>query len=52
MCSKGSIVTASKRPFMRKCVYNKIHLIMLDYKLGDMFGDSVARKIKNMMELI
>ena len=25
---------------------NKIHLILLDYKLGDMFGDSVARKIK------
>ena len=25
---------------------NKIHLILLDYELGDMFGDSVARKIK------
>ena len=25
---------------------NKIHLILLDYKLGDMLGDSVARKIK------
>jgi response regulator RpfG family c-di-GMP phosphodiesterase len=25
---------------------NKIHLILLDYKLGDMFGDTVARKIK------
>jgi CheY-like chemotaxis protein len=25
---------------------NKIHLILLDYKLGSMFGDSVARKIK------
>ena len=25
---------------------NKIHLILLDYRLGDMFGDSVARKIK------
>jgi CheY-like chemotaxis protein len=25
---------------------NKIHLILLDYKLGDMQGDSVARKIK------
>ena len=25
---------------------NKIHLIMLGYRLGDMFGDSVARKIK------
>jgi response regulator RpfG family c-di-GMP phosphodiesterase len=25
---------------------NKIHLILLDYKLGDMMGDSVARKIK------
>jgi two-component system response regulator AtoC len=25
---------------------NKIHLILLDYRLGDMLGDSVARKIK------
>ena len=25
---------------------NKIHLILLDYRLGGMFGDSVARKIK------
>jgi response regulator RpfG family c-di-GMP phosphodiesterase len=25
---------------------NKIHLILLDYRLEDMFGDSVARKIK------
>jgi len=25
---------------------NKIHLILLDYRLVDMFGDSVARKIK------
>ena len=25
---------------------NKIHLILLDYKLGGMFGDSVARKLK------
>jgi CheY-like chemotaxis protein len=25
---------------------NKIHLLLLDYKLGDMMGDSVARKIK------
>ena len=25
---------------------NKIHLILLDYRLGDMFGDSVARTIK------
>lgn len=25
---------------------NQIHLLLLDYKLGDMFGDSVARKIK------
>jgi response regulator RpfG family c-di-GMP phosphodiesterase len=25
---------------------NKIHLLLLDYRLGDMFGDSVARKIK------
>jgi CheY-like chemotaxis protein len=24
---------------------NKIHLILLDYRLGDMFGDSVARTI-------
>lgn len=27
---------------------NEIHLILLDYKLGDMFGDSVARKIKEL----
>ena len=25
---------------------NKVHLILLDYRLGDMLGDSVARKIK------
>jgi CheY-like chemotaxis protein len=25
---------------------NKIHLILLDYRLGDMMGDSVARTIK------
>ncbi|MGH9979368.1 MAG: response regulator [Nitrososphaeraceae archaeon] len=25
---------------------NKIHLILLDYRLGIMFGDSVARKLK------
>ena len=25
---------------------NKIHLILLDYRLSDMMGDSVARKIK------
>jgi CheY-like chemotaxis protein len=25
---------------------NKIHLILLDYRLGDMLGDSVAKKIK------
>jgi len=25
---------------------NKIHLILLDYRLGGIFGDSVARKIK------
>ena len=25
---------------------NKIHLILLDYRLGGMFGDSVARKLK------
>ncbi|MGC2307781.1 MAG: response regulator [Nitrososphaeraceae archaeon] len=25
---------------------NKVHLILLDYRLGDMFGDSVARIIK------
>ena len=27
---------------------NEIHLMLLDYKLGDMFGDSVARKIKEL----
>ena len=25
---------------------NKVHLILLDYRLGGIFGDSVARKIK------
>ncbi len=25
---------------------NKVHLILLDYRLGDMLGDSVARTIK------
>ena len=25
---------------------SKVHLILLDYRLGDMFGDSVARTIK------
>ena len=25
---------------------NKIHLILLDYRLGDMLGDTVAREIK------
>ena len=25
---------------------NEIHLLLLDYRLGDMFGDSVARTIK------
>ena len=25
---------------------NKIHLLLLDYRLGDMFGDSVARTDK------
>ena len=30
---------------------NKIHLILLDYKLGDIFGDSVARKIKEYNEV-
>ena len=29
---------------------NKIHLILLDYKLDDMMGDSVARKIKECNE--
>ena len=46
MCRKGSKVTASKKPVMRNCGYNKILLILLDYKLGDMLGNSVARKIK------
>jgi DNA-binding response OmpR family regulator len=26
---------------------NKIHLILLDYRLGDMLGSSVAKKIKD-----
>jgi response regulator RpfG family c-di-GMP phosphodiesterase len=25
---------------------NKVHIILLDYRLGDMLGDSVAKKIK------
>ena len=25
---------------------NKVHLILLDYRLGDMLGDSIAKKIK------
>ena len=29
---------------------NKIHLILLDYRLSDMMGDSVARKIKECSE--
>ena len=29
---------------------NKIHLILLDYKLDDMMGDSFARKIKECNE--
>jgi response regulator RpfG family c-di-GMP phosphodiesterase len=27
---------------------NKIHLLLLDYRLGDMSGDYVARKVKEM----
>jgi response regulator RpfG family c-di-GMP phosphodiesterase len=30
---------------------NKIHLILLDYRLGGMFGDSVARKLKSITGL-
>ena len=30
---------------------NYIHLILLDYKLGDIFGDSVARKVKEYNEV-
>lgn len=51
MCSKGSKVTASKKPFMRNCSYNKIHLILLDYKLGDMFGTLLLGRLKIIMEL-
>ncbi len=29
---------------------NKVHLILLDYRLGDMLGDSVARTIKQYNE--
>jgi CheY-like chemotaxis protein len=29
---------------------NKIHLVLLDYGLSDMWGDSVARKIKEYSE--
>ena len=43
----------------KECIYkcieelywgNKIHLILLDYKLDGMMGDSVARKIKEYVE--
>ena len=30
---------------------NQIHLLLLDYSLSDVSGDSVARKIKSMAEL-
>lgn len=30
---------------------NYIHLILLDYKLGDIFGDPVARKVKEYNEV-
>jgi response regulator RpfG family c-di-GMP phosphodiesterase len=30
---------------------NKIHLLLLDYKIGDMSGDFIARKIKEYREI-
>ena len=41
-CGKDCI----KRFIEEKNRGNMIHLLLLDYKLGGMFGDSVARKIK------
>jgi response regulator RpfG family c-di-GMP phosphodiesterase len=50
--SKYNVIQVSSG---KSCIYrfveeknhgNKIHLLILDYRLGDMFGDSVARKIK------
>ena len=50
--SKYNVIQVSSG---KSCIYrfveekkygNKIHLLLLDYRLGDMFGDSVARKIK------
>ena len=35
-----------KSSLLKRAGGNKIHLILLDYRLGGMFGDSVARKIK------
>ena len=31
---------------MKRTEGNRIHLMLLDYRLGGMFGDSVARKIR------
>jgi CheY-like chemotaxis protein len=54
--SKYNIILASSgkecvaRFLKEKNQGNKIHLILLDYRLGDMFGDFVARTIKRYNE--
>ena len=35
-----------KSSLMKRAGGNTIHLILLDYRLGSMYGDTVARKIK------
>jgi CheY-like chemotaxis protein len=50
--SKFNVISASSgedcidRFLEEKNRGNKVHLILLDYRLGDMMGDSVARTIK------
>ena len=49
------IMVDSGEECINKCIEelnwgNKIHLILLDYKLDGMMGDSVARKIKEYTE--
>jgi hypothetical protein len=40
-----------KRFIEEKNQGNKIHLLLLDYKIGDMSGDFIARKIKEYREI-
>jgi response regulator RpfG family c-di-GMP phosphodiesterase len=53
--SKYNIIMVDSEECIKKYIEelkrgNKIHLILLDYKLSDMMGDSVARKIKEYTE--